>query len=75
MVAGGRDQPDGAGPGPDLLFALLAGPAAYAPIAATLVLYAPLRVPTSALMNMVLPEIIRLLAVGQIKAARRLVPR
>ncbi|CAM2949278.1 hypothetical protein JHFBIEKO_3024 [Methylobacterium mesophilicum] len=63
------------GQGLTLLFALLAGPAAYAPIAATLVLYAPLRIPTSALMNMVLPEISSLLAVGQIQAARRLVTR
>ncbi|MBP1182325.1 hypothetical protein [Methylobacterium sp. PvR107] len=63
------------GQGLTLLFALLAGPAAYAPIAATLVLYAPLRVPTSALMNMVLPEIIRLRASGQAKAAQRMVRR
>ncbi len=35
------------GQGLTLLFGLLAGPAAYAPIAATLVLYAPLRIPTS----------------------------
>ena len=63
------------GQGLTLLFALLAGPAAYAPIAATLVLYAPLRIPTSALMNMVLPEIIRLRASGQAKAARRIVIR
>ncbi|MCJ2116181.1 hypothetical protein MKK65_06195 [Methylobacterium sp. J-001] len=63
------------GQGLTLLFALLAGPAAYAPIAATLVLYAPLRIPTSALMNMVLPEISGLLAAGQVQAARRLVMR
>jgi O-antigen/teichoic acid export membrane protein len=63
------------GQGLTLLFALLAGPAAYAPIAATLVLYAPLRIPTSALMNMVLPEISGLLAAGQVQAARRLVTR
>lgn len=63
------------GQGLTLLFALLAGPAAYAPIAATLVLYAPLRIPTNALMNMVLPEITRLLAAGQIHASRRLVVR
>ena len=63
------------GQGLTLLFALLAGPAAYAPIAATLVLYAPLRIPTSALMNMVLPEISGLLAAGQGLAARRLVVR
>jgi O-antigen/teichoic acid export membrane protein len=63
------------GQGLTLLFALLAGPAAYAPIAATLVLYAPLRIPTSALMNMFLPEIIRLRATGQVQAARRIVIR
>ncbi|MGH1569748.1 hypothetical protein ACRAWG_02560 [Methylobacterium sp. P31] len=63
------------GQGLTLLFALLAGPAAYAPIAATLVLYAPLRIPTNALMNMVLPEISGLRAAGQIQAARRLVVR
>lgn len=63
------------GQGLTLLFALLAGPAVYAPIAATLVLYAPLRIPTSALMNMVLPEISGLLAARQVQAARRLVMR
>jgi O-antigen/teichoic acid export membrane protein len=63
------------GQGLTLLFGLLAGPAAYAPIAATLVLYAPLRVPTSALMNMVLPEISGLLANGEPQAARRFVVR
>ncbi len=63
------------GQGLTLLFALLAGPAAYAPIAATLVLYAPLRIPTNALMNMVLPEISGLLAGGQARAARRMVVR
>lgn len=63
------------GQGLTLLFALLAGPAAYAPIAATLVLYAPLRIPTSALMNMVLPDITRLLAGGEVEAARRIVVR
>ena len=63
------------GQGLTLLFGLLAGPAAYAPIAATLVLYAPLRIPTSALMNMVLPEISGFLANREIPAARRLVFR
>ncbi|WP_336488724.1 hypothetical protein [Methylobacterium nigriterrae] len=56
-----------------LLFALIAGPAAYAPIAATLVLFAPLRIPTNALTNMVLPEITGLLAGSQLRKARRLV--
>ncbi|WP_043352162.1 membrane protein [Methylobacterium sp. B1] len=63
------------GQGLTLLLALLAGPAAYAPIAATIVLYAPLRIPASALLNMILPEISRLLAAGQVDAARRLVIR
>lgn len=63
------------GQGLTLLFAILAGPAAYAPIAATLVLFAPLRIPTNALNNMVLPEITGLLAAGRIGAARRLVLR
>ncbi len=63
------------GQGLTLLFGLLAGPAAYAPIAATLVLYAPLRIPTAALINMVLPQISRLLAAGDAPAARRLMAR
>jgi O-antigen/teichoic acid export membrane protein len=63
------------GHGLTLMLALLAGPAAYAPIAATIVLYAPLRIPANALLNMVLPEISRLLAAGQVEAARRLVLR
>lgn len=63
------------GQGLTLLFALLAGPAAYAPIAATLVLFAPLRIPTNALTNMVLPEITRLLAERRLREARRLVIR
>ncbi|WP_204315246.1 hypothetical protein, partial [Klebsiella pneumoniae] len=56
-------------------FALIAGPAAYAPIAATLVLFAPLRIPTNALTNMVLPEITGLLAGNRLEPARRLVTR
>lgn len=63
------------GQGLTLLFALIAGPAAYAPIAATLVLYAPLRIPAGALMNMVLPEIGALLAARERAAARRMVTR
>ena len=39
------------------LVATLAGPAAYAPIAAVLVLFAPLRILSAALANMVQPEI------------------
>ncbi|GBU17513.1 MULTISPECIES: hypothetical protein [Methylobacterium] len=63
------------GQGLTLLFALIAGPAAYAPIAATLVLFAPLRIPTNALTNMVLPEITGLLAGNRLEPARRLVTR
>lgn len=63
------------GQGLTLLFALIAGPAAYAPIAATLVLFAPLRIPTNALTNMVLPELTRLLAERRLTQARRLVIR
>ncbi|WP_375457164.1 lipopolysaccharide biosynthesis protein [uncultured Methylobacterium sp.] len=63
------------GQGLTLLFALLAGPAAYAPIAATLVLFAPLRIPTNALNNMVLPELSGLLADGRLQEARGLVLR
>lgn len=63
------------GQGLTLLFALIAGPAAYAPIAATLVLFAPLRIPTNALTNMVLPEITTLLAERKLDRARHLVIR
>lgn len=63
------------GQGLTLAFATLVGPAAYAPIAATLVLFAPLRIPTNALTNMVLPEITGLLAAGRGRAANRLVVR
>lgn len=63
------------GQGLTLVFAVLAGPAAYAPIAATLVLFAILRIPTNALTNMVLPEITGLLAAGRKHLARRLVIR
>jgi O-antigen/teichoic acid export membrane protein len=63
------------GQGLTLLLGLVAGPAAYAPIAATVVLFAPLRIPTAALYNMVLPDIARLLAMGARAAVRRLVLR
>ena len=63
------------GQGLTLAFAALVGPAAYAPIAATLVLFAPLRIPTNALTNMVLPEIGGLLAAGRLRAANGLVIR
>lgn len=63
------------GQGMTLAFALLVGPAAFAPIAATLVLFAPLRIPTNALTNMVLAEVTELLAKGQAARANRIVVR
>lgn len=63
------------GQGLTLLFALIAGPAAYAPVAATLVLYTPLRIATIALTNMLLPDISGLLVSRQIGQARRIVLR
>ncbi len=49
-----------------LLVAAIAGPAGYAPIAAVLVLFVPLRVGAAALVNMVQPELSGLLARGEI---------
>lgn len=63
------------GQGLTLAFAAIVGPAAYAPIAATLVLFAPLRIPTNALVNMVLAEVTGLLATGQARQADRIVVR
>ncbi len=63
------------GQGMTLAFALLAGPSEFAPIAATLVLFAPLRIPTNALTNMVLAEVSELLAKGQAARANRIVVR
>lgn len=63
------------GQGMTLAFAMLVGPARFAPIAATLVLFAPLRIPTNALTNMVLAEVTELLAKGQAAQASRIVMR
>lgn len=63
------------GQGLTLLFAVIAGPAAYAPVAATLVLYTPLRIATIALTNMLLPDISSLLVGGQVGRVRRIVLR
>lgn len=48
-----------------LLIAAIAGPAAYAPIAAMLVVLAPLRLVSSALANMAQPELAALAAAGR----------
>ncbi|WP_156387531.1 hypothetical protein [Methylobacterium sp. Leaf399] len=50
--------------GQTLLVALLAGPAAYAPIAATLVLFSPLRLSASVVVNLMQPEMAASLARG-----------
>lgn len=51
-----------------LLVAGFAGPAAYAPIAAVMVLFAPLRIVATAFVNMMQPEISSLLAKGKTDA-------
>lgn len=58
-----------------LALAVLAGPEAYAPIAATLVLFAPLRIPTNSLTNMALPLLSEHLAFGRIGDAKQVVLR
>ncbi|WP_245524283.1 hypothetical protein [Methylobacterium nonmethylotrophicum] len=63
------------GQGMTLAFATLVGPESYAPIAATLVLFAPLRIPTNALTNMVMAEITALLAEGRTRPATLIVVR
>ncbi len=63
------------GQGIVLAFAALVGPSHYAPIAATLVLFAPLRIPTNALTNMSLAEVTGLLAKGRVDLARQIVVR
>lgn len=63
------------GQGQSLLVAFLAGPAAYAPIAATFVLFAPLRLTASALINLVQPDIAGHLAAGRIDGAKRVALR
>lgn len=52
-----------------LLIAALAGPAAYAPVAAVLVLFSPLRLLGTVVVNLIQPEMARLIAAGD---ARRL---
>ncbi|GJE19045.1 hypothetical protein [Methylobacterium marchantiae] len=59
------------GQGQSLLVAAIAGPAAYAPMAATFVLFSPLRLSASALINMVQPEVAGHLARGNFRLARR----
>ena len=59
--------------GQTLLVALVAGPEAYAPIAAALVLFAPLRLSAGALLNMAQPELAAAMARRDTAAARRLV--
>lgn len=54
------------------LVALVAGPAAYAPIAAALILLAPLRLAGSALILLMQPEFARRLAAGRAGEVRRL---
>lgn len=52
------------GQGVAVLVTAIAGPAAYAPIAAVLLLFVPLRVAITAVVNMVQPDIAKLLARG-----------
>lgn len=59
------------GQGQSLLVAFIAGPAAYAPIAAIMVLFAPLRLSASALINMAQPEMAAHLAAGRFQEAKR----
>ena len=61
--------------GQTLLVALLAGPEAYAPMAAALVLFAPLRLSAGALLNMAQPELSAALATPDVVQARRLMFR
>ncbi len=63
------------GQGITIAFAAIVGPSDYAPIAATLVLFAPLRIPTNALTNMALAEVSELLAKGRVDLARQIVVR
>jgi O-antigen/teichoic acid export membrane protein len=54
-----------------LLIAGLAGPAAYAPIAAVLVLFSPLRLLGTVVVNLCQPEMARLIAAGEARRLRR----
>lgn len=58
--------------GQTLLVALLAGPAAYAPIAACLVLFSPLRLSASVVVNLTQPEMAASLANGDSARLRHL---
>lgn len=49
-----------------LLVAGIAGPAAYAPLAAVLVLFGPLRIVSLAFMNMIQPELAKLMAKNEV---------
>ena len=63
------------GQGMALLVAAMAGPAAYAPIAAALVFFVPLRIVSTAFANMIHPEMARLMARRQFAAVGRLLRR
>jgi len=56
------------GQGISLLVTALAGPAAYAPIAAMLIVFVPLRIIGAALVNLIQPEIARLAANADVQA-------
>ncbi|GJD97041.1 lipopolysaccharide biosynthesis protein [Methylobacterium iners] len=58
--------------GQTLLVALLAGPAAYAPIAAVFVLFSPLRLSGSVVVNLTQPEMASALAAGDSRRLRQL---
>jgi O-antigen/teichoic acid export membrane protein len=53
------------GQGQTLLVGLLAGPASYAPMAAMMVLFGPLRLSAQALINLIQPEVAASFAAGQ----------
>lgn len=55
-----------------LLIAGLAGPAAYAPVAAVLVLFSPLRLLGTVVVNLIQPEMARLIAAGDARRLRRI---
>jgi O-antigen/teichoic acid export membrane protein len=59
------------GQGQTLIVGLLAGPAAYAPMAAMMVLFGPLRLSAQALFNLIQPEIAASFASGQSWRIRR----
>jgi O-antigen/teichoic acid export membrane protein len=59
------------GQGQTLIVGLLAGPAAYAPMAAMMVLFGPLRLSAQALFNLIQPEIAASFASGQSRRVGR----